>query len=223
MIELTADEARLLGVLIEKAQTTPQQYPLTLNAATSGANQRNNRDPITDLSDDAVLDAMTGLRSKGLIAQVDMSGSRVAKYRHVATEKLSLNARELVILAELLLRGPQTLGELRGRASRMHPLETLEVVRSTLVQLMAREEPLVVQLSPLPGSRAERYAQKLSALPAGSPIAASTTPPSVEDAQSLSERVQRLENEIEVLRAGLRRMAQSIGEPDPIAEESRQT
>ena len=218
MIELSPDEARLLGVLIEKAQTTPQQYPLTLNAATNGANQRNNRDPITDLNEDAVFDAMNGLRAKGLIAQVDMSGSRVAKYRHMATEKLSLNTRELVILAELLLRGPQTLGELRGRASRMHPLETLEAVRSVLEQLMGREEPLVVQLAPLSGSRAERFAQTLSPVPAIAQTASASPAPSSVESSTLSQRVGHLESELELLRAGLRRMAQAIGEPDPIAD-----
>src|SRR3954468_12919447 len=157
MIELTADEARVLGVLIEKAQTTPEQYPLSLNGITNGANQKNNRDPVLAMTEDQIYVAAEGLRGKGLAVRVDQPGSRVHKYRHNAIDVLHVRTGELVILAELLLRGPQTLGELRGRASRMHPLETIEVVRGMLTALSTRSEPLVKELPPSPGSRAERY------------------------------------------------------------------
>jgi len=162
MIQLTADESRVLGVLVEKAMTTPAQYPLTLNAVISGANQRSNRDPVTSLSEDRVLDALDSLRTKKLAAEVVLSGSRVAKYKHDARAVLEVDSNELAVLTELLLRGPQTIGELRGRASRMVALEDLEVVRNVLDHLARRDEPLVESVDPLPGSRARRWAQRLS-------------------------------------------------------------
>ena len=215
---LTPDEARILGVLIEKALTTPNQYPLTLNSAADGASQKNNRFPVMQFDDDRVRDVMVALRGKGLVVQVDAAGSRASKFKHTAGEKLGLNTREIAVMAELLLRGPQTLGELRGRASRMHPLESLEVVRATLEQLMKREEPLVRELPPLPGSRAERYGQLLApeahpldAAGGESPAASAASAP----ASGLGDRVGRLEAQVAVLRSALQRMARALGEPDP--------
>src|SRR5512134_38169 len=111
MIHLTPHECRALGVLVEKAQTTPQQYPLTLNALVAGCNQKNNRDPVTELDEDAVLSALDGLRAADLVQELMLSGSRVAKYRHNARQVLGVETGDLVILTELLLRGPQTVGE----------------------------------------------------------------------------------------------------------------
>src|SRR5215213_11101574 len=162
MIQLTPAEARALGVLVEKSTTTPEQYPLSLNALTAGCNQRNNREPVMSLTDDEVFDAVESLRAKGLVIRIEAgAGSRVHRFRHNATDALHVRAGELAVLAELLLRGPQTQGELRGRASRMHPMETLDVVRDMLRALSSREEPLVRELPPAPGSRAERYMQLL--------------------------------------------------------------
>jgi uncharacterized protein YceH (UPF0502 family) len=110
MIQLTPEEARVLGVLIEKSLTTPEQYPLSLNAAVNGANQKNNRDPVISMSEDAAFDALEGLRDKGLVVRIDTPGARVHKYRHQAQEALHARTGEIAILAELLLRGPQTLG-----------------------------------------------------------------------------------------------------------------
>jgi hypothetical protein len=137
MIQLTPDESRVLGVLIEKALTTPDQYPLTLNAVINGANQKNNREPVTTMDDGQAFEALEGLRAKGLVIRADMAGSRVNKYRQQAGEAMRVRTAELAILAELLLRGPQTLGELRGRASRMHPFETTEAVKNMLNALGA--------------------------------------------------------------------------------------
>lgn len=232
MIELTADEARILGVLIEKATTTPDQYPLTLNAAMNGANQKNNRDPIVSFDDLRTLEAMNGLRAKGLVVQVDSAGARVPKYRHEAGDKLGLGKASLVLLAELMLRGPQTLGELRGRASRMHPFETLEQVRGILDTLIEREEPLIRRLSPLPGSRAERYMQLLA--PDAHPIdgpqagegasdtpvaAAGATGPSINQRVAVLEgQVAALESQVATLQAALRKLAAGLGEADPLAD-----
>lgn len=230
MIQLTSDESRVLGVLIEKATTTPEQYPLSLNAVANGANQKSNRDPVLSMDEGAAFEALEGLRAKGLVVRVDMAGSRVNKYRHQAGDALHVRQGELAVLAELLLRGPQTLGELRGRASRMHPLESLDVVKNMLRALSEREEPLVRELPPAPGSRAERYAQLLcpdlhpieAAAAAGGVVAdasradANAEPHAPAD-QRLVQRVAALEAEVETLRAALRRLATAIGEPDPLA------
>jgi uncharacterized protein YceH (UPF0502 family) len=162
MDPLTADECRVLGVLIEKAQTTPGQYPLTINGLMTGCNQKSNREPVMELDEDRVLESVDSLRGKDLVREVTLSGSRVAKYRHIARDTLGLSTNELVVLAELLLRGPQTVGELRGRATRMHTLESTEIVSNILESLMTPEPPLAERLSPAPGSRAPRYKQLLA-------------------------------------------------------------
>ncbi len=219
IVELTADEARVIGVLIEKAQTTPDQYPLTLNAVVNGANQKNNRDPVTNLEEGAALSALIGLRNKGLVVQQDGHGQRVPKFRHQFKETLGINTPEMVILAELLLRGPQTLGELRGRASRMHPLESLEMVRTTVEQLTNRPEPLAKRVAPAPGSRAERYAQLLC--PELHVIVEGDEPAPVERGSgagaTVGERVTMLEAEVASLRAAISKLAAEIGAQDPLA------
>jgi uncharacterized protein YceH (UPF0502 family) len=226
MIELTADEARVIGVLIEKGQTTPESYPLTLNAIVAGANQKNNRDPVLEMDENAARSAVIGLRNKGLVVQLDGPGQRVPKFRHQFKEKAGVNTPEMVLLAELLLRGPQTLGELRGRASRMHPLESLEMVRGTLDQLMGKAEPLVKRVAPAPGSRAERYAQWLcpdlhevvegveSEDVEGEPSEVSL-PRAGGGAPGVADRVAKLEAEVATLRAALVKLAGEIGVANP--------
>jgi uncharacterized protein YceH (UPF0502 family) len=226
MVQLSPDESRVLGVLVEKSTTTPEQYPLSLNAVVNGANQKNNRDPVLTMAEGDAFEALEGLRAKGLVVRVDMAGSRVNKYRHQAGDALHVRSAELAILAELLLRGPQTLGELRGRASRMHPLESLDVVKNMLRALAEREEPLVRELPPAPGSRAERYVQLLCPdlhpldAPAAAPAVASTGMALSPAAGGLADRVSSLEAEVRSLRDALRRLARSVGEPDPFADVS---
>ncbi|MGA1392159.1 MAG: YceH family protein [Phycisphaerales bacterium] len=205
MLELTPDACRVLGTLIEKAQTVPAQYPLTLNSIVSGTNQKNNRDPVVELDEERVLGALDSLRGLGLVHEVILSGSRVPKYRHLSREVLGVNTSELVILAELLLRGPQTVGELRGRASRMHPLESLETVGNFLESLRGRERPLVEELPPIPGTRANRWRQLLCRelhpidvphhAPAPSPGAAPPPPASPIAAQT-NDRLEELERRL---------------------------
>lgn len=156
---INAVEARLLGVLLEKAMTTPDAYPLSLNAAVNGANQKSNRHPVMELDEDAAQEALEGLVDKSLAKRVFPGHSRVEKFAHTAGARLGLNSAALAVLAELMLRGPQTVGELRTRARRMAPLESLEVVEGILRQL--DEQRLCRQLPPEPGGRAERYAQTL--------------------------------------------------------------
>ncbi len=223
MIELTADEARVIGVLIEKAQTTPDAYPLTINAVVNGANQKNNRDPVTQIDDQAVLSALIGLRNKGLVVQQDGPGQRAPKFRHQFKEGLNVNTPEMVILAELLLRGPQTQGELRGRASRMHPLESLDMVKNVLHQLMTRPEPLVKEVAPAPGSRAERFVQLLSpelhSLDVSERRESGESSP-VTGAATMGQRMAQLESEVAMLRGALVKLAAEIGAGDPFAEKA---
>lgn len=211
MLELTPLEARALGVLVEKAQTTPDQYPLSLNALTNGCNQKNNRDPVMEASEDDVLTAVIGLRDKGLLIQMDTPGARVSKYRHNAIDKLGVSLRELVLLAELLLRGPQTVGELRGRAARMLPFDTIEMAQSTLDTLLAKPEPLIRRLPPSPGSRAERYTQLLCLETAPEAPAESDTAAAGAAAPTLSQRVTQLESEFAQLRATLDKLCSELG------------
>jgi uncharacterized protein YceH (UPF0502 family) len=212
MLLLNPDESRVLGVLIEKATTTPEQYPLSLNAVTNGANQKNNRDPVRAMSEDECFEALESLRTKAVVMRVDQAGSRVPKYRHHLTEVLHTRTGEQAILAELLLRGPQTIGELRGRASRMSPMETLEVAQGLVQALISREEPLVKEYPPSPGSRAGRYVQllcpDLHAVESSPVISASTA----ESAPSLSGRVAKLEAEVLELREELRQLRERVAE-----------
>jgi uncharacterized protein YceH (UPF0502 family) len=225
MIELSSIEARVIGVLIEKAQTTPEQYPLTVNAVVNGANQKNNRDPVSAIEDGDALSALISLRNKGLVVQQDSPGQRAPRFRHQFKEKLGVNTPEMVILAELLLRGPQTQGELRGRASRMHALESLEMVRNVLQQLMDKPEPLVRQIAPAPGSRAERYEQLLSpglheagaVAETAESEAVETSAVIVQGATPLAQRVASLETEVAILRAALSKLATEVGASDPLA------
>ena len=237
MEPLSPDEARVLGVLIEKQMTTPDQYPLTINALVSGANQKNNRLPVVEMDEDRVYAAADGVRAKGLAVRVEQSGARVPKHKHVATEKLGCRPGELALLAELLLRGPQTAGELRSRASRMQAFESLADTEGFLRSLMDRPEPLVRRLPPAPGTRAEKYAQLLSpdahpidAAEGGGPAGNTAAPdrgtavaagPAGEPANAaLVDRVIVLEEEVETMRAALRQLAKDVGADDPFRDPS---
>lgn len=223
MVTLTSIEARVLGVLIEKAQTTPNQYPLTVNAMVAGCNQKNNREPVTNLGEDQVRDALNSLKSKGFVREAILTGSRVDKFRHVTREVIEISTSELVILAELMLRGPQTIGELRGRASRMHPLESTDIVKNILDALRGRPEPLVRELPPTPGSgdRATRYAQLLcpDLHPLEAPqesAPAARLSDSSDAADELIQRIQALEAQVAQLRRTVHTIAQALGKPEMI-------
>jgi uncharacterized protein YceH (UPF0502 family) len=213
-IQLTAHEARLFAVLIEKALTTPDQYPLSLNAATNAANQKSNRDPVLSLEGEEVAAALDSLEKKYLVRRVF---SRVERYRHNGRETLRLETRELAVLAELLMRGPQMPGELRSRASRMSEIDSLESLMSHLSALI--ERGFAQRLAPAPGTRAERYVQLLS--PGLHPVEAAAAPrPSAAPAGDagaggLSSRVDTLEAEVRRLRRQLQSLAERLGETLP--------
>ena len=151
----------MLGCLVEKDITTPEYYPLSLNALVHACNQKSNREPLMNLEEDVVRQALRALGDQ-MLARSASGDSRVAKYEHRLADTFNFTRPETAILCELLLRGPQTPGELRSRAERMHPFEDLSVVQSTLKHLMEREPPLVKLLPRQPGNKEARYAHLLS-------------------------------------------------------------
>ena len=212
-IEITPLEARVLGCLIEKEITTPDAYPLTLNALVHAANQKSNRDPVLDLSESEVQDVLDGLMKKHLVT--DRSGAfggRVTRYRHrfcnTQFGELTLSPEELAVVCELLLRGPQTPGELRSRAKRMAPLANVGEVDAVLANLAGRDEPLVTQLPREPGRREARWAHLFGAVPAApesreaeaSPGHAGPPPASGDPAPALRSELDRLREEVAELR-----------------------
>jgi uncharacterized protein YceH (UPF0502 family) len=161
-IVLNEVETRVLGALIEKDITTPDYYPLSLNALVNACNQKNNRDPVMNLEEDAVRQALESLQQNRLAGPARGADSRVTKYEHRSQEVFNFTRGESAIVCVLLLRGPQTPGELRGRSERMHRFEELDDVQSTLQRLMQRDPPLVRVLPRQPGTKEARYAQLLS-------------------------------------------------------------
>jgi uncharacterized protein YceH (UPF0502 family) len=200
-LSLDSQEVRVLGSLLEKEITTPEYYPLSLNALLNACNQKSNRDPAVHYDEATVEQALLRLRDKGLLLSITGAGSRVPKYGHRISEKLNLGRRELAILCELMLRGPQTLGELRSRAERMHRFDDLAEVES----VMERLPELVTLLPRRPGEKEARYAHLLSGPPAVARTAADDTgaepgPPARQDRiAALEGEVARLRNELQEL------------------------
>lgn len=194
---LDSEEVRVLGALIEKEATTPEYYPMSLNALVNACNQKTNRHPVVTYDDEIVLQAIDRLRDKKMAAIIVGSG-RVNKYAQRFSELLNLGRRELALMCTLLLRGPQTLGELAGRSERMHAFEDLEAVEHTLDRLAEHEAgKLVVRLAKSPGQKEARYAHLLAGEPPEEE-AASYAPASSSPA---ADRITALENEVAALRA----------------------
>jgi uncharacterized protein len=156
-IQLNKVEARVLGALVEKDITTPDYYPLSLNALVNACNQKNNREPVMTLDENAVRGALDTLHNKGLAGPAGGADNRVTKYEHRLQEAFNFRRDETAVLCVLLLRGPQTPGELRGRTERMHRFNDLEEVQSTLQRLMQHDPPLALMLSRQPGTKEARY------------------------------------------------------------------
>uniref|UniRef100_A0A831UB64 DUF480 domain-containing protein n=1 Tax=Geobacter metallireducens TaxID=28232 RepID=A0A831UB64_GEOME len=205
-------EVRVLGCLVEKELATPEYYPLTLNALTAACNQKSNRDPVMTLEEADVVRALDSLRMKGLARQ-SAEGVRAAKYCHCLAEKFLLEPPELAVLAELLVRGPQTVGELRTRAERMRPFADLAAVEEVLRLLMERDEPLVARLPRQPGRKEHRFAHLFAGVPEteGEEYAA---PPEGARLQVRAEdgRVARLEEEMAALRAEVEELRRMMAE-----------
>ena len=190
-ILLNPSEARVLACLIEKRLSTPNNYPLTLNSLVLACNQSSNRDPVVEYDQHLVNDALINTRNQGLSLRLSKSGSRSAKFDESLCEKLQLDDKQAAVLAELILRGPQTPGELRQRTTRMVDFPDLEVLEEVLEKLAQRTEPLVVKLPRQPGKREARYIHTLCA--AVDLEAESQMVPSLSKEQSLAERVLELE------------------------------
>jgi uncharacterized protein YceH (UPF0502 family) len=225
---LGAIERRVLGVLIEKAKTTPENYPLSLNSLRSGCNQKSNRAPMMQLEEDQVDEALENLRKLGAVAQIQ-GGGRVDKYRHLAYEWLGVEKVELAVMAELLLRGTQTVGELRGRAARMEPIKDLSDLQPTLEALHTKG--LIIYLSPpgrgslvthamfleremdkvrreagdaaLVGAGAEFQARGGDALSSFAPTAGSRESSSFREAENLADEIQQLRDEVSAVKNSL--------------------
>ena len=211
-IRLDDIETRVLGCLIEKELTTPEYYPLSLNSLTNACNQKSNRDPVMGLEEREVVAALDTLRFKQL-AVLSAEGGRVPKYRHILAEKLGLLPAELAVMCELLLRGPQTVGEVRTRAERMHPFPDLAAVEEILRELMVREQPLVTRLARQPGRKEPRYAHLFGEVPEAADDAGLPSP----EAGGLKgmgehERIARLEHEVASLREEVAELRRMIGE-----------
>jgi uncharacterized protein len=217
-IEITANEARVIGCLIEKEITTPDQYPLSLNALQNACNQKTNRDPVTEFSESEVQQIVDVLMRKYLVSDRSAGyGGRVTKYKHrfCNTEfgSLKFTAQELGIICVLLLRGPQTPGELRTRTNRLCEFKDVEEVESTLSTLMSREDgPFAVRLARQPGSRESRYAHLFSGAPS-LPVASDSEEPSPASASgpTLSERVAALETLVQELKSAIERLQAGRG------------
>ena len=203
--ELTDAEVRVLGAMIEKDMATPEYYPLSLNALVNACNQKSNRDPAVNYDEAAVRRALDGLRAKNLALITTGGDNRVPKYSHRISETLNLGNRELAILCVLMLRGPQTVGELKGRTQRLHDFDDLAAVEACLTRLMEREpDPLATRLSRYSGMREPRYAHLLAGeiqLPE-SP-AAGSAPAEPARHESMPERMAKLEAEVDSLRSAL--------------------
>ena len=196
---LSEVETRVLGSLVEKELTTPEYYPLSLNALVNACNQKSNRHPVMNLNENAVSQALRSLDKEGLAGPADAMDNRVTKFGHRLQEAFNFDRRETAILCELLLRGPQTPGELRSRAERMHRFDDLGQVQSTLQRLAQREPSMVKMLPRQPGTKEARYAHLLSGdVRAPAPEAAPEVV--VTDRTADGERIARLENEVAALR-----------------------
>jgi uncharacterized protein YceH (UPF0502 family) len=211
-IVLNEVEARVLGSLVEKDITTPDYYPLSLNALVNACNQKNNRDPVMTLHEDAVRQALDNLQAERLAGPISSADSRVTKYEHRLQEVFNFTRGETAILCVLLLRGPQTPGELRGRTERMHRFEDLTEVQSSLQRLMQRDPALVRVLPRQPGTKESRYKHLLS----GDVEEVSTADTSVGRPASVSrdaadgDRMARLEDEVASLRKELADLKQQL-------------
>jgi len=210
-IVLNETECRVLGCLLEKEITTPEYYPLSLNALVNACNQKSNRDPVMNLEEAAVRDALRSLADQSLLRSVSGSESRVTKFEHRLQETFNFYRHEAAILCVLLLRGPQTPGELRTRTERMHSFDDLSAVQSSLQHLMKREPPLAKVLPRQPGTKESRYAHLLSGdVDTVTPAHEAESTPT--DSSTGGERINGLEKEVVSLRQTLAELEKQVAD-----------
>jgi uncharacterized protein len=220
-ILLTPVEARILGALIEKETTTPEYYPLSLNALVNACNQKNNREPVLQLNEDEVRQALHRLQDRQLAAAVH--DSRVTKYEHRVQEVFNFTRGETAVLCVLLLRGAQTPGELRGRTERMHRFEELDDVLSTLEKLAQRDPALVVALPRQPGSREIRYGHLLSGQPDLTQLPAAPEAAATVRHAADNDRLSQLEAQVASLREQVGELKAQVAALSITAPESRRS
>ena len=208
---LDATETRILGALVEKQLTTPDYYPLTLNHLVNACNQKNNREPVMTLDEQTVNNALDRLRDRNLVYVFYGSTSRVPKYKHMLPGVFELDPAQTAVMAVLMLRGPQTLGELRERSGRMHEFSGLGEVQEVLDGLMRRDEPLVIKLERLPGQKEQRFAHLLSGDIDVEALAAAAAAQSGRGSGDPG-RIEKLEEEISALRAEVARLSELFDE-----------
>ena len=207
---LTPAETRILGCLLEKERITPENYPLSLNSLIAACNQSTNRDPVVSYDEKTVEAGVDSLREKKLATMTSGAGSRVPKYRHNLLNHFELNQREIALLCVLLLRGPQTPGELRSRTERLQFFDSLEQVESFLADLGKGDDPLVRVLPARPGQKEKRYVQLISGEPVLPGDFEAEIPISVPKQQNSQSRIEALENEIATLKIELRQLREEL-------------
>jgi uncharacterized protein YceH (UPF0502 family) len=201
MIELNEIEARVLGSLVEKQLTTPEYYPMTLNGLTAACNQKSNRDPVVLYEEATVKQALDSLHDRYLVYLFHGSTSRAVKYKHMIPSVYELEPSEVATICVLLLRGPQTVGEIRTRTERMYEFRDLNDVQETLDSLSRRDEPLIVRLERQPGQKEARYAHLLSGpVAAESAFHSSSNVVTSAQKEAANERLEKLEQEVGSLR-----------------------
>jgi uncharacterized protein YceH (UPF0502 family) len=212
-VVLNEVEVRVLGCLIEKEMTTPEYYPLSLNALTNACNQKSNRDPVMALAEEDVVRALNRMRFNQLTV-VSGESSRVAKYRHLLAERMGLVPAELAVMCELLVRGPQTVGELRTRCERMYSFPDLNAVEEVLKELTEREDPLIARLPRQSGRKEARNAHLFSGMPDMTAEEHDVpSEPARVRVMAENERIVKLEGEVAELReevAGLRQVVEEF-------------
>jgi uncharacterized protein YceH (UPF0502 family) len=208
-VRLSATEARVLGALMEKEATTPEYYPLSLNALINACNQSSNREPVMHLDEEDVRQALHGLENKGLAGRARSSEGRVMKYEHWLGEAFNFSRAEQALLCVLLLRGPQTPGELRGRTGRMHPFDEIAEVLAGLEKLMQREPPLAAMLPRQPGTKESRYAHLLAG-PVDSIVFAAPQPEAGPETSARDDRIAQIEAAVAELKQQVAELRQKI-------------
>ena len=206
MMVLSTVAARVLGSLIEKEITTPEYYPLSLNALANACNQKNNREPVMHLDEEEIRESLRRLEDDGLAGPVRGTESRVTKYEHRVQEVFNFTRAEVAVMCVLLLRGPQTPGELRGRTERMHRFEELSDVQASLQKLMQRDPALVKVLTRQPGTKEARYAHLLS----GEPVDMVATVESAGAGRGLEAEVAALREQVAELRAQVEKVLRLV-------------
>ena len=210
---LSEIEVRVLGALVEKQVTTPEYYPLTLNSLTLACNQKNNRNPVTSYSENDVAQALETLREKNLTYVFHGSTSRVPKYKHVMPEVLHLSPPETALMCVLMLRGPQTIGELRGHGGRLYTFTSLEEVDATVNALITHDpDPMVVRLARQPGQKEARFSHLLAGVPAEEIASEIPAPRPSSSRHGDRERIEQLEQAVTALTEEVHTLKQQFGE-----------